>query len=67
MLSLTQLGEDAGTSTLTLKATKRTVKRLAFLNSNFCHFFFPPSGYEQLLAYYTKDQGNCQEQNAILL
>ena len=42
VLSLAELGKDSGTSTLTLKTTERTVKRLAVFYFNFCHLFFPP-------------------------
>ena len=44
MFSLAKLGKDAGTSSCTLKATKCAVQRLAFLDSDFCHFLFslPP-------------------------
>ena len=39
MFSLAKLGKDAGASSCTLKATKSAVQGLAFLNSDFCHFF----------------------------
>ena len=42
VLSLTKLGKDSRTSTLTLETTERAVKRLALFYFNFCHLFFPP-------------------------
>ena len=43
VLSLTKLGKDSRTSTLTLKTTERTVKRLAVFYFYFCHLFSLPS------------------------
>ena len=44
VFSLAKLGEDAGTSHCTLKATKCAIQGFAFFYSNFCHFLFslPP-------------------------
>ena len=62
VLSLTKLGKDSRTSTLTLETTERAVKRLALFYFNFCHLFFPPLALkrfsEQILTdtvilYYT--------------
>lgn len=43
MLSLAKLCENAGTGGCTLEATECAVERLAFLHSDFCHLFSPPS------------------------
>ena len=44
VFSLAKLGEDAGTSHCTLKATKCAIQGFAFFYSNFCHFLLslPP-------------------------
>ena len=42
VLSLTKLSENARTSGCALKATKCTIKRLAFFNFDFCHVFSLP-------------------------
>ena len=59
VFSLAKFGEDAGTSALTFKATKGTVQGLAFLNSNFCHYLFPPSacyGFPQQYSFFIIQQ-----------
>ena len=48
VLSLTKLGKDTRTSTLTLKTTECAVKRLALFYFNFCHLFSLPSLLKQV-------------------
>ena len=48
VLSLTKLGKDSRTSTLTLKATERAVKRLALFYFNFCHLLFPSPRFKKV-------------------
>ena len=43
VLSLTKLCKNAGLCALSLETTKRTVKSLVVLNSDFCHLFPLPS------------------------
>ena len=43
VLSLTKLGKDSRTSTLTLKATDRTIERFVFFHSDFCQILSLPS------------------------
>ena len=51
VLSLTKLGEDSRTSTLTLKTTECAVKRLAVFYLYFCHFFFPPLALQSYVGF----------------
>ncbi|TCL44673.1 hypothetical protein EDD78_102299 [Harryflintia acetispora] len=39
MLSLTDLGQNAGTRALLLKSAKSAVERLIVLHTYFCHFY----------------------------
>ena len=48
VLSLTKLGKDTRTSTLTLKTTERAVQGLALFHFNFCHLFSLPSLLKQV-------------------
>ena len=41
MLSLTELGKNAGLNTLSLKTTKRAIKCFILFYSDFCHLYFP--------------------------
>jgi hypothetical protein len=43
MLSLTDLGQNAGLGTAALETLQRAVQRLIFLDVNFRHLYFPPS------------------------
>lgn len=43
MFSLTELHEDAGFLTRTLKTAESTVDRLVFLHADFCHDYPLPS------------------------
>ena len=45
VLTLAKIGQDIRPCALTLEATKGAVQGLAFLHSDFCHFFFPPLAY----------------------
>ena len=42
MLSLTKLGKNTRLLALSLETTKCAVESFIFLNSNFCHHYFPP-------------------------
>lgn len=47
MLSLAEFRENTGTGGCTLEATKCAVQGLAFLHSDFCHFYPPLRGAEK--------------------
>ena len=48
VLSLTELCEYTGACTLLLEATKSVIKRFAFSELNFCHFYFPPLANKEI-------------------
>ena len=48
VLSLTELCEYTGARTLLLEATKSVIKRFAFSELNFCHFYFPPLANKEI-------------------
>ena len=71
VLTLAKIGQDIRPCALTLEATEGAVQGLAFLDSDFCHFFFPPLAYAgdwpprngllgKLFAYYTRFSRFCQ-------
>ena len=60
-LSFAKLCHDAGSCAGSLEFLERTVKRLVFFYSDFCHFLSPPSHRRiNLLGYYTTEHRRCQ-------